>query len=138
MSASASASASTSTSMTGTPTSGSGTAGSSGSGPAGPPGEFSLLTYNVAGLPQGISSSDPEAHIPQISPLLNDYDIVLAQEDFWYHAELSADAEHPHQSDPYSDDPKKKGIGDGLNRFSDFPFEPVERVQWYDCHGQLE
>ena len=33
-------------------------------------GTFDSLTYNVAGLPQGISGSDPENNIPQISPLL--------------------------------------------------------------------
>lgn len=108
-------------------------------GPAGPPGELVVLTYNVAGLPQGISGSDPEKNIPQISPLLNAYPLVLVQEDFWYHAELSADAMHPYRSEPYTDDPQTDGVGDGLNRFSEFAFDPVvERVAWYDCHGQLD
>ncbi|MCB9387931.1 MAG: endonuclease, partial [Microthrixaceae bacterium] len=40
---------------------------------AGPPGEFSVLSYNVAGLPQGISGSDPETNLALISPRLNDY-----------------------------------------------------------------
>jgi endonuclease/exonuclease/phosphatase family metal-dependent hydrolase len=92
----------------------------------------------VAGLPQGISGSDPEAHIPQISPLLDAYDLVLVQEDFWYHAELSADATHPYQSTPFPEDPAMNGIGDGLNRFSRFELGEIEREQWYDCHGQLE
>ena len=64
--------------------------------------------------------------------------MVLAQEDFWYHAELTADISHPHRSEPYTDNPKREGIGDGLNRFSTFPFETVERVAWYACHGQLD
>ncbi len=31
-----------------------------------------------------------------------------------------------------------KGIGDGLNRFSQFPFDPVERVAWYACNGTID
>lgn len=107
-------------------------------GPAGPPGELSVLTYNVAGLPEGISGSNPETNIPQISPLLNDFDLVLVQEDFWYHTELVAEVMHPHQSAPWSQMPALEDIGDGLNRFSDFEFGELERVAWYDCHGQVD
>ncbi len=102
-----------------------------------PPGEFLMLTYNVAGLPQGISSSNPEVNIPQISPLLNAYDLVLAQEDFYYHAELSADVTHPYQTAPYMDPPDIVDLGDGLNRFSQFPMDGHERAAWYDCNGGI-
>ena len=34
-------------------------------------GELTLPSYNVAGLPQGLSKSNPERNIPLISPLLN-------------------------------------------------------------------
>ncbi len=101
-------------------------------------GSFEILTYNVAGLPQGISSSNPEAFIPQISPLLNAFPLVLVQEDFWFHGQLTADIEHPHRSEPNPADPVREGIGDGLNRFSQFPFEPVARTQWPGCNGQLD
>src|SRR5688500_5242268 len=48
-------------------------------------GDFNVLSYNVAGLPAEISNEDPEQHIPMISPLLNDYDVVMTQEDFdWW------------------------------------------------------
>ena len=43
-------------------------------------GEFLALTYNVAGLPEGLSGSDPEINTPLIAPLLNGYDLVLLQE----------------------------------------------------------
>jgi hypothetical protein len=53
--------------------------------PGAPSGEFAVLAYNVAGLPQGISSSNPKRNLPLISPLLNAYDIVFTQEDFdWW------------------------------------------------------
>ena len=39
-------------------------------------GTFKALTYNVAGLPQGLSSSSPVTNQPIMSPLLNAYDVV--------------------------------------------------------------
>lgn len=97
-------------------------------------GVFDVLSYNVAGLPEGISGSDPVANHPQISPLLNQYDLALVQEDFAYHDLLSEDADHPHQSIP-----KEPGalpdMGDGLNRFSIFPFGDLLREAWEQCSG---
>lgn len=75
--------------------------------------------------------------MPQISPLLNAFDVVVVQEDFWYHAELSADVEHPHVSVPWPEE-LQAFIGDGLNRFSQFPFEPVVRTAWPGCNGQTD
>jgi hypothetical protein len=117
----------------------SGDTGDTGEPPGpGEAGEFSLLTYNVAGLPEGLSSGDPVPHMPQISPLLNEYDLVVVQEDFFYHAELSGEATHPHQTMPWSEMPTLKDIGDGLNRFSQFPFGDHERVAWWDCNGTTD
>ncbi|MCA9711196.1 MAG: endonuclease/exonuclease/phosphatase family protein, partial [Myxococcales bacterium] len=107
-------------------------------GPPPPPGEVQVLTYNVAGLPQGISGSNPEVNMPQISPLLNDFDLVLVQEDFWYHDELVAEVTLPYASMPWSARPSLEDIGDGLNRFGIHPFADHERVAWYACHGQLD
>ena len=101
-------------------------------------GEFTLLTYNVAGLPDFISKSNPEEFIPQISPLLNGYDLVLVQEDFAYHAELSKAAEHPYQTTPMFEEPDQVPMGDGLNRFSSFPMGPLHRLQWPGCSGDFD
>jgi len=101
-------------------------------------GEFSILTYNVAGLPDIISKSNPEVFIPQISPLLNAYDLVLVQEDFAYHAELAADAAHPYQTPPMFESPDQVPMGDGLNRFSVFPTGPLHRLQWPGCSGDFD
>lgn len=98
-----------------------------------------ILTYNVAGLPQGISSSNPVEFIPQISPLLNTYDLVLAQEDFWYPEQLRADIDHPYVTVPYrTERPETENVGDGLNRFSRYPFGRFERRAWPRCHGQFD
>ncbi len=96
-------------------------------------GSIRLLTYNVAGLPIGVSSSNPVANTPQMSPLLNNYDLVLAQEDFSYHDELAADAMHPHQSVPM--EAGTLPAADGLNRFSDSAFSDFDRQEWQECNG---
>jgi endonuclease/exonuclease/phosphatase family metal-dependent hydrolase len=94
-------------------------------------GSFNVLTYNVAGLPEGLSSSHPAVNTPLISPRLGAYDIVNVQEDFNYHAALYADDGHPYRTATSGG----AGIGDGLNTLSDFPFEDFERVKWNDCTG---
>lgn len=47
-------------------------------------GSLTVLSYNVAGLPNLISSSNPLVNTKLISPKLNDYDIVNVQENFAY------------------------------------------------------
>ncbi len=96
-------------------------------------GTIRALTYNVAGLPQGISSSNPVTNTPQISPLLDAYELVLVQEDFWYHAELEAQANHPYRSLPLTG--YSTLVNDGLNRFSTTAFGQLTRIRWSTCHG---
>lgn len=98
-------------------------------------GEFSLLTYNVAGLPQGISASNPEKNIPLISPLLNQYNLALVQEDFYYHEQLRAESQHPYRSIPKAAAAQFTD-GDGLNRFSEFPFGSFLREPWQHCSNE--
>lgn len=103
-------------------------------------GTFTALTYNVAGLPEGISSSHPVANHPQISPLLNPYDLVVVQEDFAYDPLLRADLTFPYQS-VKDDTPGEAGeqlgyaFGDGLNTFSRTAFSDFTRVTWDECFG---
>lgn len=95
---------------------------------------FSLLTYNVAGLPSGLSSGTPAENTTKISPLLNDFDIVNVQEDFNYHAALYSLNNHPYRS-PTSGG---AGIGDGMNLMSRFTFSDFERTKWKNCYGLLD
>ena len=97
-------------------------------------GTMRVLSYNVAGLPDALSSSTPSVNIPLISPLLNDYELVLVQEDFSYHPELSEDAKHPHQSRPGGGGT----FGDGLNRFSQSAFTDFQREGWDECNGIVD
>jgi hypothetical protein len=125
-------------------------------------GEFSMLSYNVAGLPQEVSDEQPSTDIPQISPLLDDYDIVVTQEDFdwWvdaldeldfvhYHERLRAEQHHPYATEAHpgpaavgidGSDPDRPlpQVGDGLGFLSEFPFRAVERVPWDSCYGLLD
>jgi hypothetical protein len=128
--------------------------------PSGPSGRFSVLSYNVAGLPQEFSDENPKEHLPLISPKLEPYDIVLTQEDFdwWrplldgfdfvnYHERLRADVTHAHQS-PRHPGPVAAGldestrplqqVGDGLGTLSRFPIEEQARVAWKGCFGGVD
>lgn len=100
---------------------------------------FSVLTYNVAGLPNGLSSSTPEVNNALISPRLNPFDLVLVQEDFGFHEDLISQLTHPDLSikDDSDRPPANFGIGDGLNRFSRSPFTEHRRETWLDCFGLL-
>ena len=95
-----------------------------------------ILTYNVAGLPAKLSSSEPDKNTHLMSPLLNRYQLALVQEDFSYHPELASAADHPHQSEP-SRRSTLFGLGDGLNRFSSLVFQGFERHPWTHCHGRF-
>ncbi|MFI0779547.1 jacalin-like lectin [Streptomyces sp. NPDC021212] len=94
-------------------------------------GSFNVLTYNVAGLPEGLSSGHPAKNTPLISPRLGAYDIVNVQEDFNYHAALYAGDDHSYRT------PTSGGaaFGDGLNTLSDLPYDDFERVKWTKCNG---
>ncbi|MER5195261.1 jacalin-like lectin [Streptomyces sp. NPDC002755] len=94
-------------------------------------GTFNVLTYNVAGLPEGLSSGHPATNTPLISPRLAAYDIVNVQEDFNYHAALYAGDNHPYRTATSGG----AGIGDGLNTLSDYAFDDFERVRWNNCTG---
>jgi hypothetical protein len=98
-------------------------------------GEVSFLTYNVAGLPDSLSGSSPANNIPQISPLLNTYDIVLVQEDFAYHDDVIDAVTHPYLSEEKV--PQEKVVNDGLNRMSNYAFDGLDRQEWETCSGGI-
>jgi len=94
-------------------------------------GSFNILSYNVGGLPAIISSSSPAEYTHQISPKLNNYDIVNVQEDFGYNDELTSSIDFPYQTEFSGNVP----LGDGLMTFSKFPLCVSTRVAWKDTHG---
>lgn len=98
-------------------------------------GTLDVLTYNVAGLPALVSPSRPDVNSRRVSPHLNRYDIVLAQEDFSYHDDLVYAATHPFQSGPR---PSSSAlVGDGLTTLSNYPVNQERRQPWRQCSGYL-
>lgn len=96
-------------------------------------GEINVLTYNIAGLPQRISSakSPRRESISLIGKHLNNYDIVNLQEDFNYNSSLYATAKHLYKT-------LHKGrvpFGDGLSTLSNFPILEYRRISWQACNG---
>ncbi|MEI2272011.1 endonuclease/exonuclease/phosphatase family protein [Sphingobacterium sp. ML3W] len=92
-------------------------------------GFFSVLTYNVAGLPGFISSAitGRSRSIAEIGKKINPFDIVNVQEDFNYNNSLYLGGnQHPYRTKPKGRVP----FGDGLNTLSRFPMSDVVRVPW--------
>jgi hypothetical protein len=96
---------------------------------------LSVLTYNVAGLPEGLSASLPAQNSPLISPLLNDYDLVLLQEDFSYRAQIASMVRLPFAAPP---DDRGSSLGDGLSIFANRPLHDVARIPWRTCFGMFD
>ena len=96
-------------------------------------GTFSVITYNVAGLPQMISSAatNRDVSTPEIGRKLNGFDVAHVQEDFNYNDLLCGMSQHPYRTISKG----KVLFGDGLNTFSRFPIREVRRVKWDDCTG---
>ncbi|MFD1813109.1 endonuclease/exonuclease/phosphatase family protein, partial [Rhodococcus gannanensis] len=94
-------------------------------------GTLRALTYNIAGLPEILSSAetDRRTSTTAIGAGLGSYDLVNVQEDFNYHAYLYAADGHRYRT-PTSGG---AGIGSGLNTLSAFPVEGPERVTWERC-----
>ena len=105
--------------------------------PAGAATVLQILTYNVAGLPQGLSSSQPQVNTPLISPKLNPFQLALVQEDFWYHAQLVSAATHPFKSTPMPN-ASPTDLGDGLNVLSRVAFTDLARTKWTKCNGTFD
>ena len=96
-------------------------------------GTFTALSYNVAGLPEGLSSAPTprDTATTAIGQRLGPYDVIHVQEDFNYHANLYAADTHPYRT-PTSGG---AGIGSGLNTLSAYAYDAddFERVGWNSC-----
>lgn len=96
-------------------------------------GTFRALSYNIAGLPPMLTEADPETNVPLISPLLNGYDVVSVQEDFWFHDQLMKSVQHPYRTTkqiPF--------FNDGLELLSKVPYRDFARTGWITANGLTE
>lgn len=137
----------------GTDAAAAGGTGATTTAPAGATGELDLLSYNVAGLPEVLSGSEPAENMPLIGPRLNDYDLVLLQETWKtpdpnplaplrvYHEELESRVDFEHRTEsaalPLGSDATRPEaiLADGLDVFSRFPLGEVTRERWTGCFG---
>ena len=114
---------------------------SSDSGTTASEGAFTVLTYNVKGLPDAITNTDGASRMAQISPGLAAFDIVGVQESFdaSFHDVLVGDNDHPIQdwSDDTVDGTRAYGTGLGLMIRG---FREVERASFFysECYGLLD
>ncbi|MFE9995296.1 jacalin-like lectin [Streptomyces avermitilis] len=96
-------------------------------------GTFSVLTYNVAGLPESLSSASTprDTSTTEIGRRIAPYDIVNVQEDFNYHAYLYSTDTHPYRTATSGG----AGIGSGLNTVSTYAWDgdDFERARWNSC-----
>lgn len=95
--------------------------------------DFSVITYNVAGLPQLISKSFPSQNLPFIGRKLNSFSLALVQEDFFYPQKLRKPLIYPFRTRAQN----RWGSHDGLSQFSTHPFHHFERVTWNACSGRF-
>ena len=93
-------------------------------------GEFSILSFNVAGLPAILQSNDVPGdktdNTATIGKYFSEYNFSLihVQEDFNYHATLYANDDHPYRTATSGG----AGIGSGLNTLSNFDWVDFERT----------
>ena len=100
-------------------------------------GHLKVLTYNVAGLPDGFSTAHPSLNMGAIGQRFAGYDLVLVQEDFAYAAALRQALTLPHQSAPFIRG-TRWNFGDGLSQFASGEFSELRREAWQECHGIID
>jgi endonuclease/exonuclease/phosphatase family metal-dependent hydrolase len=100
-------------------------------------GHLKVLTYNIAGLPDGFMTPHPSANMPRIGALLARYDLALIQEDFAFGTLLRQSVTLPFQS-PAFVRAGRLHFGDGLSQFASQPFTALQREPWLSCHGVVD
>jgi endonuclease/exonuclease/phosphatase family metal-dependent hydrolase len=108
--------------------------------PAPRSGSFSVLSYNVHGLPSSITGDDTDARLAQIAPRLDAFDVVGLQED-WIpanHQVLEAASSHPTRiwfDEPLNAD---RVYGAGVALFAPWPEVSRQHVHYTECNGVLD
>ncbi len=102
---------------------------------------LSLLSYNVAGLPDfkalvGKGDKDVRKNQQDIGKILNsrNYDVIAVQEDFAYHTSLEKELSSFSYKTYHTG-----GVpgGDGMNFYSKYPLYNEERTTWNKAYGVL-
>ncbi|KAL3496528.1 Endonuclease/exonuclease/phosphatase [Aspergillus germanicus] len=100
-------------------------------------GTFSVLSFNVAGLPEIINGNDVPGDKTTNTEIIGErfveygYDIIQVQEDFNYHAALYETATYPYRTSTSGGVP----FGSGLNSLANYPWIDFERIKWDVCEN---
>jgi endonuclease/exonuclease/phosphatase family metal-dependent hydrolase len=100
-------------------------------------GRFDVVTYNVAGLPEGLSRVHPVDTLPLVGARLGKYDLALVQEDYAYPELLRSRLRSSYQSSAFVRGDALH-FGDGLSVFSKVPISELRRSAWRACHGLVD
>ncbi|KUI53404.1 hypothetical protein VP1G_00656 [Cytospora mali] len=98
-------------------------------------GDLSVLSMNVAGLPEALQSNDVPGDKTTNSELIGtyfaeyDFDVIHVQEDFNYHAYIYETDDHPYRTATSGGVP----VGSGLNTLANFPWVDFTRIKWDLC-----
>ncbi|OGE47527.1 hypothetical protein PENARI_c042G05146 [Penicillium arizonense] len=98
-------------------------------------GQFTALTFNVAGLPEILQSNDVNGtkteNAQEIGTYFSEYgyDIIHLQEDFNYHAYIYETDDHAYRTATSGG----AAIGSGLNTISNSDWIDFTRVKWNKC-----
>ena len=103
-------------------------------------GSFSILSFNVAGLPQFLQENGESGDKTTNTMIIGQdfakygYDVIHVQEDFNYHSTLYANDNHAYRT------PTSGGVpfGSGLNTLSNFPYTTFTRIKWATCSDASE
>lgn len=101
-------------------------------------GDFSMLTYNIAGLPFPLSSAmlPRFLYTKEIGKRLNNFSVSNVQEDFSYHEFLIKKSRMPSQTPPSPPTllwPIGVPFSDGLNSLAVFKVKRLDRQTWFQC-----
>jgi endonuclease/exonuclease/phosphatase family metal-dependent hydrolase len=103
-------------------------------------GSLGVLTYNVHGLPSGITGDDTPARIAAIAPLLPAFDLVGLQEAWIAEDYATLISGSPHTTQEYFDqkvDPER-AYGAGLAVLGPAPVALLHEQHYTTCYGLLD
>lgn len=107
-------------------------------------GDLTVLTYNVHGLPPGVTNDDTPARLKEIGPRLAGYDVVGLQESFdnKNHEALLAGAKHPHvhRFDAIKQEAGAlpRAYGSGLTILSKHAMTATNAAHYSTCFGYAD
>lgn len=102
-------------------------------------GELDVLTYNVHGLPSGITGDDTPGRMAQIAPLLDRYPLIGLQEDWDADNAATLAAGLERRTELWFGEPlEDRFYGAGLAFFAEQAVETYSTTYYETCNGTLD